>query len=147
MIANSRGWSPGEASAGFALIETLVALLLLSLGLFGTAATMLRGQAELRATLLATRAADLAGDLVEQLRAGTSSATRERLIPAWQQSVHRALSTASAAGVAEGFLVPVVMAGRLPSSHAIRIRWWDPALRAPRRLELPVVLPPESDIR
>ena len=114
MIANSRGWSHGEASTGFALIETLVALLLLSLGLFGTAATMLRGQAELRAT---------------------------------QQSVHSALATASAAGVAEGFLVPVVMAGRLPSSHAIRIRWWDPALRAPRRLELPVVLPPESEIR
>mgnify|MGYP003414754426 CR=1 FL=1 len=147
MIANSRGRSRGEASTGFALIETLVALLLLSLGLFGTAATMLRGQAELRATLLATRAADLAGDLVEQLRAGTSSATRELLIPAWQQSVHGALSTASAAGVAEGFLVPVVMAGRLPASHAIRIRWWDPALRAPRRLELPVVLPPETEVR
>ncbi len=147
MIANSRGLSPGEASAGFALIETLVALVLLSLGLFGAASTMLRGQAELRATLLATRAADLAGDLVEQLRAGTTSATRDLLIPAWQQSVRNALSTASAAGIAEGLLVPVATAGRLPASHAIRIRWWDPALRAPRRLELPVVLPPETEIR
>lgn len=147
MIANSRGRSPGEASAGFALIETLVALTLLSLGLFGAASTMLRGQAELRATLLATRSADLAGDLAEQLRARTGNATRNLLLPAWQKSVRDVLSTASAEGTAEGLLVAVAAAGGLPASHAIRIRWWDPALRAPRRLELPVVLPPESEVR
>jgi type II secretory pathway pseudopilin PulG len=147
MIAKSRGLPHGEASAGFALIEALVALMLLSLGLFGAASTMLRGQAELRATLMATRAADLAGDLVEQLRAATTSATRERLIPAWQQSVRNALSTSPAAGTAEGLLVAVAAAGGLPASHAIRIRWWDPALRAPRRLELPVALLPEAEVR
>lgn len=136
-----------DHSAGFALVETLIALVLLALGLFGAASTMIRGRAELRATLLATQAADLAGDLAEQLRASAGATARERLIPAWQASVRDVLSTASAEGVAEGALEGTAAAGGLPASHAIRIRWWDPALRAPRRLELPIVLSPGTEPR
>jgi Tfp pilus assembly protein PilV len=140
MIAIANLPSPRDDSTGFALVETLVALVLLALGLFGAASTMIRGQAELRATLRATQAADLAGDLAEQLRADATSAARDMLIPAWQQSVRNALSTATPEGAAEGLLEAVSTAGGLPNSHTIRIRWWDPALRVPRRLELPIVL-------
>jgi Tfp pilus assembly protein PilV len=129
------------------LVETLVALVLLAVGLLGAASTMLRGRSELRATLLATQAADLAGDLAEQMRASPDSALRELLIPAWQQSVRDVLSTASTEGTAEGVLEAVAAAGGLPASHAIHIRWWDPALRAPRRLELPIVLSPGTEPR
>jgi type IV pilus assembly protein PilV len=147
MIASAATAAAREESAGFALMETLVALLLLALGLFGAASTMIRGQAELRATLLATRAADLAGDLAEQLRANGALATRDLLLPPWQQSVRDTLSTASAEGAAEGLLEAVAATGALPTSHTIRVRWYDPALRSPRRLELPIVLSPGTATR
>jgi Tfp pilus assembly protein PilV len=140
MIAMATVPRPRADGAGFALVEAVVALALLGFSLLGTASMMIRGQAELRGTLLATHAADLAGDLAEQLRAGTAVATRDLLVTAWQQSVRDSLSTAMADGAAEGLLEAVAANGGLPASHTIRVRWWDPALRAPRRLELPIAL-------
>ncbi|MEY2854582.1 MAG: hypothetical protein RL030_1714 [Pseudomonadota bacterium] len=147
MIVSVAPANARDEFAGFALMETLVALLLLALGLFGAASTMIRGQTELRATLLATRAADLAGDLAEQLRANGTIASRDLLLPPWQQSVRATLSTASAVGTAEGLLEAVTIASDLPISHTIRVRWYDPALRSPRRLELPIVLSPGTGTR
>jgi prepilin-type N-terminal cleavage/methylation domain-containing protein len=129
---------------GFALVETLVALVLLGVGLLGAAATLLRGQIELRATLLTAQAAELAGDMAEQLRAQPTIATRARLLAAWQAQVQAQLPGA-ASEAARGAVDVLVDEDGLAASHTITLLWLDPALNTVRRLELPVLLstPPE----
>jgi type II secretory pathway pseudopilin PulG len=131
---------------GFALVETVVAMLLLAVGLFGAAASLIRGQVEVRATLLATRAADLAADLAEQLRTGAPDSSAELRLGQWQRTVGAMLTVGSPSVSAAGQLETVPTATGLPASHAIRLVWWDPALRAPRRLELPVLLAPRDTL-
>lgn len=78
-------------AAGFALLETLVALLLFALGLAGACATLV---ASLRAThqaLLAGRAADLAADYVEDLHAAAADADFAALLGAAQQRANGSL--------------------------------------------------------
>jgi Tfp pilus assembly protein PilV len=128
-----------HVARGFALVETMVSLLLLAIGIHGAASTMIRGQAELRATLLATQAAGLAADLAEQLRASGGDVP-DAVLAQWQQAVAAALSTSTASGRAQGRLELLRTLAGLPASHSIRIEWWDPGVRAPRRLDLPVLL-------
>jgi prepilin-type N-terminal cleavage/methylation domain-containing protein len=126
---------------GFALTESLVALVLLGMGLLGAASTMIREQAQLRATLLATQAADLAADLAEQLRAIPTTSARDGLLATWQQSVQTGLSGFKA-NSAQGRLDAITDTGGLAASHIVTILWLDPALHTPRQLELPVLLSP-----
>jgi Tfp pilus assembly protein PilV len=127
-----------RGSRGVALIEAMVALLLLAVGIHGAASTMIRGQAELRATLLSIRAVDLAADLAELLRAGQGAVAATGL-EGWRESAATALSMAPPAARASGTLERAALATGLPSSHSIVLQWWDPGLRAPRRLDLPVL--------
>lgn len=132
--------APPAAARGFALAETLVALMLLAIGLLGAAGALIRAQVDLRGLAMADAATDLAADLAERLRAASPAEDPERLLPSWQSAVSLGLHLGAGITPARGALDAVVETEGLPASHAIRIEWGDPVLRAPRRLELPVLL-------
>lgn len=78
---------PVAADRGFALLETLLASLLFSLGLLAACGTL---TASLHAThqgLLASRAADLAADYVEDLHAAAADADTDALLVLARQRV------------------------------------------------------------
>lgn len=76
---------------GFALLETLIALLLFAMGLLGACSAL---TASLRAThraLLASRAVDLAADYVEDLHAAAADADLDLLLATAQQQARTSL--------------------------------------------------------
>jgi type IV pilus assembly protein PilV len=59
----------GNRPSGFSLVEVLVALLLLAIGLLGTATLLLEALASERVALERSRAVTLASDMLERIRA------------------------------------------------------------------------------
>ena len=61
--------APRRGSAGFSLVEALVALLVLSIGLLGIAGLFVESVRNSRTALLRTQAINLVGDMADRIRA------------------------------------------------------------------------------
>ncbi len=70
---------------GFALVDTLVAMLLFAVLVLGAIATLMHGMHATHAAALTGRAVDLAADLLEQRRALPADAAVEPLLDAWNE--------------------------------------------------------------
>lgn len=85
-------------AAGFAMVDALVALLLLAVVLLAAMAALLRGMQATHGAVLTGRAVDLAADLLEQHRARPEESL-DSLLPEWnarlQQLPDAARSTAT----------------------------------------------------
>lgn len=69
-----RGRSVGNPPSGFSLVEVLVALILLAIGLLGTATLLLESLSSNRVALERSRAVTLASDMLERIRANREAA-------------------------------------------------------------------------
>lgn len=133
---------PSPRNAGFAMLDVLVALLLLAMVLTGTCVTLVQTMRATGAALLATRAADLAADFTEDLRDVRSAAQVEPLLLAWRSRIATLLpvsgmepdefaSLALAPTATPGETEPVVR------SYLLTLRW-RAAPEDTRELQLPV---------
>jgi Tfp pilus assembly protein PilV len=75
--------------SGFALVDALVALLLLAVVLLASLAALLKGMQATHGAVLTGRAVDLAADLLEQHRADATPVAA--LLPAWNARVESTL--------------------------------------------------------
>jgi Tfp pilus assembly protein PilV len=82
-----------DTDAGFALVDALVALLLLAVVLLASMAALLKGMQATHGAVLTGRAVDLAADLLEQHRA--DAAPVAALLPAWNARVEAELPEAA----------------------------------------------------
>lgn len=124
--------------AGFALIEALVSLLLLAAGLLGAGRAVVEAMAAQHAALLQTRAADLASDLAETVRAINPGSTSTELA-AWQSAALSQLPMADAQAL------PIERSGSaqtLPADLAILLRWRGGNDGETAELRLPVSFAP-----
>jgi len=76
-----------QTDAGFVLIDSLVALLLLAVVLLAAIAALLRGMHSAHQAVLTGRAVDLAADLLEARRALPEQANPQPLLDAWHARV------------------------------------------------------------
>lgn len=133
---------PQARSAGFAMLDVLVALLLLAMVLTGTCVVLIQ---TLRATsdaLLATRAVDLAADFTEDLHGVTSAEQADALLAAWRARVATLLPVAGMTPEDFASLTPTppVTAGDtepVVEIFELRLRW-RAARNETRELILPV---------
>lgn len=103
---------------GAGLIDTLVALTLLALSLLGASTALIRTLAANRAAALQTTAVDLAADLAEDQRAGSTILNAASLVEVWRNRVATELP------------------GALPryqtiTASGVTLRWSDPAIHRP----------------
>lgn len=128
---------PKSSIAAFALVEALVALLLLAVAVLGAVGTVVESLAGQRGMLLRSQAADLAADLAEALRSAPDPQTVQGEIRSWQNTVRRRLPQAEA----------WVMPATSTATFSIRIHWQDARAPAPETLSLllrtdqPLVVP------
>lgn len=127
---------------GLAMLDVLVALLLLALTLTGACVTLIQAMRASQDALLATRAADLAADFTEDLRRVQSQAQAEVLLTGWRDRVGSVLPVAGMDPVSYASLEPVPLdpAGEFASAvraYALRLRW-RAAYSEIRELELPI---------
>ncbi len=127
-----------QGSSGFALTEALVALLLLAIAMLGTGAALVESLAGQRAALLQTRAADLAGNLAEALRAAPDAATAAAEIQSWQAMALVLLPQAEPIALSRGQVLPGPATPSLPARFDIRLQWRDGPARTPAQLTLPL---------
>ncbi len=130
--------NPPWRLSGFALTEAMVALLLLAIALLGAGAALVESLAAQRTALLQSRAADLASNLAEALRAAPDSATATAEIQAWRSAVLLQLPQADPVALARDLLPTVDSHSLLPAGFDIRLQWRDPQLRTPAQLVLPL---------
>lgn len=133
-------------SAGFAMIDVLVALLLMAVVLTGACATLIQTMRATHAALLATRAVDLAADLTEALRGVDSVAEAEPLVSAWRVRVSAALPVAGMEPEEYAGLVAVAPADASGAEDEtprlqVQLRWRDGTEGTVRELALPVTIP------
>lgn len=131
--------------AGFAMLDVLVALLLLALTLTGACLTLLQTLRATHEALLATRAVDLAADLAEELQDAASAAQVDAVLEAWRGRVGAVLPVAGMepeqfASLAE---LPHVAGDDAPPVRELTLRWMAVSARAPRELRLPLAALPE----
>lgn len=130
---------------GFAMIDVLVALLLLAVALGGACASLIHTMRTTHGALLMTRAVDLAADLAEELREVTSEAQVEPVLAAWRERVGATLPVAG--------LEPAQFAAveTLPQDedppvdaasirHELTLRWHAASHGGLHELRLPLVL-------
>jgi Tfp pilus assembly protein PilV len=86
---------------GFALIDSLVALLLFALVLLGAIAVLIQGMRATHAAVLTSRAVDLAADFLEERRALAPGAEVEPLFTAWNERLREVLPEAARATATE----------------------------------------------
>ena len=86
---------------GFAMIDSLVALLLFALVLLGAIAVLIQGMRATHAAMLTSRAVDLAADFLEQRRALPPGASVEPLFTAWNERLLEVLPEATRATATE----------------------------------------------
>jgi type II secretory pathway pseudopilin PulG len=98
-----------QRSAGFAMLDSLVALLLFALVLLGAIAVLIQGMRATHAAVLTSRAVDLASDFLEQRRALPPGAAVEPLFIAWQEHLQELLPEAARGTATE--LVEPLLAG------------------------------------
>lgn len=135
---------PSPRHAGFAMLDVLVALLLLAVTLSGAGATLIQAMRASHGALLATRAVDLAADLSEQLREATSQEQAELLLADWRARVAAELPVAGMApdefaSVTDLPWDAAAPEDPTPGGRELRLRWWRAAGEA-RELRLPVVI-------
>lgn len=118
-----------EKSQGFALTEVLVSILLLAIAMLGAAAALVDCLAGQRAALLQTRAADLAANLAEALRAAPDAASAGAEIDAWVALARSSLPLAEATAGASPTLSDRV---------DIQLRWQDGRGSTTSRLQLQI---------
>jgi Tfp pilus assembly protein PilV len=136
------------SSAGFGLIDTLVALLLLSVALLGVGTSLIQSMRASHAATLQTLAVDLAADLAEDLQSARTDAEVTAAIDNWQLRVPAALPVT--------VLVPAPYALALLAAptatpniarYDLLLRWRDPTdkqavtLAMPAASTLPVAMP------
>lgn len=119
---------PQDRNAGFAMIDVLVAMLLLAVALTGACATLVQTMRATHAALLATRAVDLAADLSEELRQAASLDETRVLLADWRSRVATALPVAGLAPDQYVSLVPDAplteeSTGDGVSRHVLTLRW------------------------
>jgi Tfp pilus assembly protein PilV len=93
-----------DHAAGFALVDALVALLLLAVVLLASMAALLKGMQATHGAVLTGRAVDLAADLLEQHHA--QGAPVAALLPAW--NARAAELPEAARATAESLAEPLV---------------------------------------
>jgi type II secretory pathway pseudopilin PulG len=125
-------------TSGFALTEALVALLLLAIAMLGAGAALIQAVAGQRAALLQTRAADLAGDLAEALRAAPDAVTADAEVRSWRAAALELLPQAEARVLPRVPALSGPALSVLPTRFDIRLQWRDGAARAPAQLSLPL---------
>lgn len=76
-----------KASAGFALIDALIALVLFAVVLLAAMGALLKGMHAMHEAALTGRAVDLAADLLEARRAQPQGAELELLLDTWNERV------------------------------------------------------------
>lgn len=125
------------------MLDVLVALLLLALTLTGACAMLIQTMRVTHGALLATRAADLAADLTEELLGATSRAEADAVLAAWRARIATELppatdekelaSIALVSGGAEATQPP-------PHHLELTLRWRDAGGGGGRQLSLPVAI-------
>jgi len=80
-----------NTNTGFALIDALVAMLLLAVALLATMAALLRGMHATHEAALTGRAVDLAADFLEERRAQPPGAALDPLLTTWSERVSSTL--------------------------------------------------------
>jgi type II secretory pathway pseudopilin PulG len=125
-------------TAGFALVEALVSLLLLAIALLGAGRAVVEAMAGQHAALLRTRAADLASDLAEAVRGSSADAALPELV-AWQSEASSQLPRAYAQALT---LERSGSAHILPADHEIVLQWRGGNDGAIAELRLPVSIAP-----
>lgn len=132
---------------GFAMLDVLVALLLLAVTLTGACATLVQTMRATHAALLATRAADLGADLGEDLQGVISAEQAEAVLGAWQGRIAAVLPVA---GMEPEEIISLVAmpaepedsAGATPAdARELILRWRDATGSGTRQLRLPVLAP------
>jgi len=119
------------SSAGFSLIEVLVAVLILSIGLLGLAGLQAASVRNTNSSYLRSQAVTLAGDITDRMRANLSDASAgsynvamggtgggglpQRDLKQWQKAIDRALPDADGSVAVDGSGIAT-----------IRIEWNDP---------------------
>lgn len=98
-----------RTSAGFALIDALVAMLLFDVFLLAAIATQLRGMHATHEAVLTARAVDLAADFLEERRALPASADLAALLDSWNARVQSELP-ATARATASQLVQPLLAA-------------------------------------
>lgn len=129
---------PGPGIDAFALPEALIALLLLAVALLGCMRSVADTLATQHAALLQSRAADLAADLVEALRAEPDSASRHDLILAWQRRVREVLPANDLTLGIDS--LAAVAPDSLAGDFAVQMKWRNPRLSTTLAVNLPIAL-------
>ncbi|MEO6080406.1 MAG: prepilin-type N-terminal cleavage/methylation domain-containing protein [Steroidobacteraceae bacterium] len=136
--------TPARDISGFALIEALVALLLLAIAMVGTATALVESLAGQRTALTQTQAADLAGNLAEALRAAPDGATAAAEIQAWRVAALAVLPRAEPTAVARNQVQARSGMLTIPARFDIRLQWQDAPGRTASRLTLPLAFNPAA---
>lgn len=135
---------PQVRNTGFAMVDVLVALLLLALTLTGACVTLIQAMRSTHGALLATRAVDLAADLAEELRAAASDAEALALLSAWRARAGSVLPAAGPAPEDFASLVRIPAAGGETGTadavdgYLLTLRWQAAPGGAVREMVLPV---------
>lgn len=130
---------PHIRRGGFAMIDVLVALLLLAVTLTVACATLVQSMRATHQALVATRATDLAADLTEQLLDVTSRAQADAVLMAWRNRVATVLPVAGMDPREVASLTPAnVMMESPPYRYELTLRWRIARAREIRELSLPV---------
>jgi hypothetical protein len=101
---------PPPQHDGFAMLDSLIALLLFALVLLGAIAVLIQGMRATHAAVLTSRAVDLAADFLEERRALLPGAEVEPLFTAWNERLREVLPEAARA-TATGLVEPLVAGG------------------------------------
>jgi Tfp pilus assembly protein PilV len=133
---------PRLRNAGFAMLDVLVALLLLAMVLTGTCVTLIHTMRATGAALLASRAVDLAADFTAELRGATSGTQADTMLVAWRSRIAALLPVSGMEPEDLASLAPAPPAAAGETQAAIRsyqltLRW-RVAPEEIRELKLPV---------
>lgn len=82
---------PPPRQSGFAMLDVLVALLLLAVTLTGACSSLIHAMRATQESLFATRAVDLAADLAEEARMAGTTEAADAMLAAWRERVRAAL--------------------------------------------------------
>jgi type IV pilus assembly protein PilV len=135
---------PQVRHAGFAMLDVLVALLLLAITLTGACATLIQTMRATHGALLATRAVDLAADLSEELRGAASEAEASTLLATWRTRASVVLPVADLEPEDFAALVRILPAGAEASTadavdgYLLTLRWQGAPGGAAREMAIPI---------
>jgi prepilin-type N-terminal cleavage/methylation domain-containing protein len=115
---------------GFTLVETMIALVVMSVGLLALSILFVDGLRTTRSAMQYSAAVDLSTDLAERLRATGAGPLAADEHAAWLQSVRNRLPAGTTANVLHS-----------PDRIDIRLRWPDTGSLAPATFELSVYPP------